>query len=107
MIWDAAAARPVAVNRDQIGQYFKALGVKPQLDAAVNVTLANGQQVACRTVFNANQLDFGYHWGFDDPAKVEGSDAEIWEVFVRVRDEIKLVFEAYAAGYRDGRGEDK
>lgn len=28
------------------------------------------------------------HWGFDDPAKAEGTDAEMWATFQRVRDEI-------------------
>ena len=28
------------------------------------------------------------HWGFDDPAKAEGSDEEKWKVFQRIRDEI-------------------
>ncbi|MFY3790641.1 arsenate reductase (thioredoxin) [Ureibacillus sp. MALMAid1270] len=28
------------------------------------------------------------HWGFDDPAKVQGTDEEKWSVFQRVRDEI-------------------
>ncbi|QPZ42613.1 arsenate reductase (thioredoxin) [Bacillus halotolerans] len=28
------------------------------------------------------------HWGFDDPAKAEGSEAEKWVFFQRVRDEI-------------------
>ncbi|MDX8045874.1 arsenate reductase (thioredoxin) [Gracilibacillus sp. S3-1-1] len=28
------------------------------------------------------------HWGFDDPAKAEGTDEEKWAVFQRVRDEI-------------------
>jgi arsenate reductase (thioredoxin) len=42
-----------------------------------------------------------HHWGFDDPAKAGGTDAEKRAVFRRVRDEIKLVFEAYAAGRRD------
>src|SRR5699024_1859214 len=28
------------------------------------------------------------HWGFDDPAKVEGTDEEKWARFQRVRDEI-------------------
>ncbi|MFD1887980.1 arsenate reductase (thioredoxin) [Paenibacillus wenxiniae] len=28
------------------------------------------------------------HWGFDDPAKAEGTDAEKWAFFQRVRDEI-------------------
>ncbi|WP_145524088.1 arsenate reductase (thioredoxin) [Virgibacillus sp. SK37] len=28
------------------------------------------------------------HWGFDDLAKIEGTEEEIWAVFQRVRDEI-------------------
>ncbi|WP_423801323.1 arsenate reductase (thioredoxin) [Neobacillus sp. SAB-20_R2A] len=28
------------------------------------------------------------HWGFDDPAKAEGTDEEKWALFQRVRDEI-------------------
>ncbi|WHX92197.1 arsenate reductase (thioredoxin) [Peribacillus simplex] len=28
------------------------------------------------------------HWGFDDPAKAEGTDEERWAAFQRVRDEI-------------------
>ncbi|NGZ75052.1 arsenate reductase (thioredoxin) [Saccharibacillus alkalitolerans] len=28
------------------------------------------------------------HWGFDDPAKAQGTDEEKWAVFRRVRDEI-------------------
>ena len=28
------------------------------------------------------------HWGFDDPAKAEGTPEEKWSVFQRVRDEI-------------------
>ena len=42
-----------------------------------------------------------HHWGFYDPAHATGTEAEKLAVFRRVRDEIKLVFEAYAAGRRD------
>jgi len=42
-----------------------------------------------------------HHWGFDDPAHATGTDEEKMTVFRRVRDEIKMVFEAYAAGRRD------
>ncbi len=42
-----------------------------------------------------------YHWGFSDPAHATGTEEEIMSEFRRVRDEIKLVFEAYAAGYRE------
>lgn len=42
-----------------------------------------------------------HHWPFDDPAKATGTDEEKLAVFRRVRDEIRRVFEAYAAGRRD------
>lgn len=42
-----------------------------------------------------------YHWGFDDPAHATGTDEEKIAVFRRVRDQIRMVFEAYAAGRRD------
>ena len=38
-----------------------------------------------------------HHWPFDDPAKATGSEGEIRAVFRRVRDEIRVEFEAYAA----------
>lgn len=42
-----------------------------------------------------------HHWGFDDPAHAVGTDEEKLAVFRRVRDEIRRVFEAYAAGRLD------
>jgi arsenate reductase len=42
-----------------------------------------------------------HHWGFEDPAHATGTDEEKLRVFRRVRDEIKLVFQAYADGRRD------
>lgn len=44
-----------------------------------------------------------YHWGFDDPAHATGTEEEILAEFRRVRDQIRLVFEAYAAGLREAR----
>jgi len=44
-----------------------------------------------------------HHWGFDDPAHATGTEEEILNAFRRVRDQIKLVFEAYAAGFREGQ----
>jgi arsenate reductase len=42
-----------------------------------------------------------HHWGFDDPAHATGTREEQLAVFRRVRDEIKRVFDAYAAGRKD------
>jgi arsenate reductase len=45
-----------------------------------------------------------HHWGFDDPAHATGAEEEKLAVFRRVRDEIRRVFEAYAAGRVDASG---
>ena len=44
-----------------------------------------------------------HHWGFVDPAHATGTEEEQLAVFRTVRDQIRMVFEAYAAGRRDGR----
>jgi len=44
-----------------------------------------------------------HHWGFADPAHATGTDSEVMAEFRRIRDQIRLVFEAFAAGYRQGR----
>jgi len=43
-----------------------------------------------------------HHFPFDDPAHAEGTEEEQMAVFRRVRDEIRAVFTAYAAGRMDG-----
>ena len=67
-------------------------------DITTVVTVCGNADQACPMF--PGQLN-RYHWGFDDPAHATGTDDEIMEVFRRVRNEIKLVFEAYAAGFRD------
>lgn len=36
------------------------------------------------------------HWGFDDPARAEGTDEEKWATFQRVRDEIRERIERFS-----------
>ena len=36
------------------------------------------------------------HWGFDDPAKAEGTEEEKWVYFQRVRDEIEALIKYFA-----------
>ncbi len=62
------------------------------------ITVCGNADQACPTF--PGQVN-RHHWGFDDPAHASGSDEEKLAVFRRVRDEIKRVFEAYAAGRRD------
>ena len=44
-----------------------------------------------------------HHWPFDDPARATGTEREILSCFRGVRDEMRRVFEAYAAGLRDAK----
>lgn len=44
-----------------------------------------------------------HHWGFEDPAHATGTEEAQLAVFRAVRDQIRMVFEAYAAGRRDAR----
>lgn len=45
-----------------------------------------------------------YHWGFADPPKAVRPDETEAEAFRRIRDQIQMVFSAYAAGLREGLG---
>jgi arsenate reductase len=44
-----------------------------------------------------------HHWPFLDPGQVKGTQAELLKCFRTVRDEIRRVMDAYAAGLRDAR----
>ncbi len=61
------------------------------------ITVCGNADQACPTF--PGQVN-RYHWRFDDPAHAQGSEEEVMEAFRTVRDRIKLVFEAYAAGIR-------
>lgn len=62
------------------------------------ITVCGNADQACPTFPGQRNR---HHWGFDDPAHAEGNDEEKMKVFRRVRDEIRRVFEAYAAGRLD------
>lgn len=46
-----------------------------------------------------------YHWGFEDPPKAACAEESEMDAFRRIHDEIKKVFEAYAAGFREALAE--
>lgn len=62
------------------------------------ITVCGNADQACPTF--PGQLN-RHHWGFEDPAHATGTEEEKLAVFRRVRDQIKQVFEAYAAGRCD------
>ena len=88
------------IGIDISGHTSKPMGDFLQRDVDTVITVCGHADQAC-PMFpgQANR----HHWGFEDPAHAEGSDADVLAVFRRVRDEIRLVFEAYAAGLRAGK----
>src|SRR6185503_16260982 len=72
------------------------------LDRRVNtvITVCGNADQAC-PVF-PGQVN-RYHWGFEDPAHATGSEEQVLAEFRRVRDQIGMVFNAYAAGLRESR----
>lgn len=54
-------------------------------NAALAVTLCGDAKDKCPVTPPTVKRE---HWGFDDPARAEGTEEEKWEVFQRVRDEI-------------------
>jgi arsenate reductase len=48
-----------------------------------------------------------YHRGFDDPAHTRYTDEEILVEVRRVRDQIGIVFNSYAAGLREAKATTK
>ena len=72
------------------------------LDRPVNtvITVCGNADQACPAF--PGQVN-RYHWGFDDPAHATGTPEQQFAVFRRVRDEIRRVFEAYAAGLKEAK----
>jgi arsenate reductase len=86
------------VGIDLAGHHSKHMDEFLQRPVETVITVCGNADQACPTF--PGQVN-RHHWGFDDPAHATGTDAEKMAVFRRVRDEIKRVFEAYAAGRRD------
>ena len=95
----AGYVHPVAVEvMDEIGidisgHTSKHLNEFLERDVHTVITVCGNADSACPVFPGQAQK---HHWPFEDPAKVEGSEEEIRAVFVRVRDEIREKFEAYA-----------
>jgi len=95
----SAGSKPAGHVHPLAIQVMKEIGVDflQQPVETVITVCGNADQVCPRFPGQLNR----HHWGFDDPAQAKGTDDAKLAVFRRVRDEIKLVFEAYAAGRRD------
>ncbi|MGZ9584315.1 arsenate reductase (thioredoxin) [Paenibacillus marinisediminis] len=69
--------------------------IDPQLlqRADLVVTLCGHANDVCPTTPHNTERA---HWGFDDPAKAEGTEDDKWEFFQRVRDEIGARIKQFA-----------
>jgi arsenate reductase len=95
--------------------YVHPLGIRAMAEIGIDISTHHSKHMdefltqEVETVItvcgNADQAFPGqmnrHHWGFDDPAHATGTEEEQMQVFRRVRDEIRRVFEAYAAGRLD------
>jgi len=85
------------IGIDISGHQSKHLDTFKATDIDTVITVCGNADQACPTF--PGQLN-RYHWGFEDPPKaVRAGETEI-DAFRRIRDEIRMVFEAFAAGYR-------
>ena len=87
------------IGIDISGHHSKHMNEFLQQKVETVITVCGNADQACPMF--PGQLN-RHHWGFDDPAHATGTDEEKLQVFRRVRDEIRRVFEAYAAGRREG-----
>jgi arsenate reductase len=87
------------IGIDLAGHHSKHMNEFLQRSVETVITVCGNADQACPLF--PGQVN-RHHWGFDDPAHATGTDEEVLAVFRRVRDEIQRVFEAYAAGRREG-----
>lgn len=108
----SAGSKPAGYVHPKAIQVLKELGIDISDHTSKHMNEFLGQQISTVITVcgNADQVCPMYpgqvnrhHWGFDDPAHTKGTEEEILADFRRVRDQIKLVFEAYAAGLREGK----
>ena len=64
------------------------------------ITVCDNAKEACPVFPNSPK---SYHWSFEDPPHAMQEGESEMDAFRRIRDQIKLVFEAYVSGYRDAQ----
>jgi arsenate reductase len=108
----SAGSKPAGYVHPKAIQVLKEIGIdiagqrSKRMDEFLNrkittvITVCGAADAACPMF--PGQVN-RHHWGFDDPAHANGTEDEILAEFRRVRDQIQLVFEAYAAGLKEGK----
>ncbi|MBK1875559.1 arsenate reductase ArsC [Pelagicoccus mobilis] len=106
----SAGAKPAGYVHPQAIEVMTELGIDMSghsskhldqfLEAGIDtvITVCGNADQACPTFPG---LVNRYHWGFEDPPHAQREGEELVDAFRRIRDEIKLVFEAYASGLKE------
>ena len=76
VIWDAKNKAPTAVNRDLVGDHWRKAGLDPQLEGEVEVALADGKKVKCRTVFDVTRTMLDQSYSPEQVEKLTWAPAE-------------------------------
>ena len=106
----SAGSKPAGLVHPRAIQVLKEIGIDISGQRSKHVSEFHGQSIAtvitvCGDADDVCPMFPGkatrYHWGFSDPAHTRGTEEEILREFRRARDEMKRVFDAYAAGLRD------
>lgn len=108
----SAGSKPAGLVQPRAIEVLKEIGIDISSHRSKHVSEFYEQKIAtvitvCGEADDACPMFPGqatrYHWGFSDPAHLKGTDEDILREFRRVRDEMKRIFDAYAAGLREGR----
>jgi len=107
----SAGSKPAGYVHPKAIEVCREIGIDISMHTSKHLSIFLNQQIdtvitVCGNVDQECPMFPGqvhrYHWGFDDPAKTLGNDEEVLSEFRRVRDQMRLVFEAYAAGHKAG-----
>lgn len=109
---ESAGSKPAGLVQPRAIQVLREIGIDISGHRSKPVSEFFGQSISTIITVCGNADDacptfpgqvMRHHWGFHDPTHTEGSDEEILRDFRRVRDEMKRIFDAYAAGLREGK----
>lgn len=106
----SAGSKPAGVVHPRAIAAMKEIGIDISAHHSKPVSEFFGQKIAtiitvCGDADDACPMFPGkatrYHWGISDPGHAQGTEEQIMAEFRKTRDEMKRVFDAYAAGLKD------
>ena len=83
VMWDLGKSKPVAVSRDDIGEYFARRKIDPALEGTRTVTLTDGSKVEVRPVFDLVKQHLWDTWTLENTEKVTWAPQAAVQSFAR------------------------